>query len=82
MSRDTPPPKGWDLPSSSVEDRSCVLVKHLEDFKYAEIHYEPDDKWGHDYALYKVDVDGMSYSRNKQGSYQDIGKAVAEGNKL
>lgn len=70
-------PPGWDWAGT----KDCLVRKPLEDFKYAEIRYEPDSKWGHDYALYTVNRDGPR-DEERKGKFDDLGKALVAGEKL
>lgn len=70
-------PPGWEYSKT----KGCVVRKHLEDFKYVEVHYESDPQWGHDYALYMVNRDGPR-QEERQGIFNDLGKAIRAGDKL
>lgn len=72
-------PPGWTR--KGITSKSCVLTKPLEDFKHAEIRYEPDLQWGHDYALYVVDCDGPK-SDQRKGIFNDLNKAIQAGDEL
>jgi len=65
-------PPGWEV------GRGCVVRKPLEDFKYAEVHYDSDTG---QYELVKVDVDGP-LQRQWCGDYPDLGKAMQNGDLL
>lgn len=81
-------PPGWELSKNREgPDKNCIAYKHLEDFKYAEVRYEPQKisafGGGFDYALYKVDVEGPGpYVEIRQGSFEDLGKAFRAGDLL
>lgn len=70
-------PPGW----TTATGKSCVVFKPLEDFKYAEVRYEPDPQWGHDYALYTVDRDGPRRD-HREGIFHDMNKAMQAGDRL
>ena len=69
-------PPGWKHGS-----KSCVIHKALDDYKHAEIRYEPDSQWGHDYALYVVECDGPR-AESRKGKFADLNKAISAGNQL
>ena len=70
-------PPGWEY----SKGERCIVSKHLEDFKYAEIRYEPDNKFGWDYALYLVNRDGPTHEE-RQSRHSDLTKALRAGNTL
>ena len=73
--------KNGHLPDGWRRGKYCVVWKQLDSFLYAEVRFEPDEQWGHDYALYQVNVDGPKQEARK-GVYNDIGKAMAAGDDL
>lgn len=72
-------PPGW-VPSKN-KINNVVVCKHLEDFKFVEIRYEPDARFGHDYSVYVVNIDGP-FQEDKKGSFEDLGKALSFGSRL
>lgn len=78
-------PPGWKMKTSkTTADKSCVAVKHLEDFRYAEVRYEPDsDKFGNDYAVYKVNCEGPgTYQAELYGRFENLNGAIKAGDRL
>jgi hypothetical protein len=78
-------PPGWKMNTSkTAADRSCVAVKHLEDFKYAEVRYEPEDGvFGNDYAVYKVNCEGPgAYQAELFGRFENLHGAIKAGERL
>ena len=77
-------PPGWKMNTPRTDpDKPCIALKHLEDFKYAEIHYEPVDGVLNDYALYRVDCEGPGpYQSELQGRFEDLNKAIRAGERL
>lgn len=70
-------PPGW-----KYGEKRCVVFKHLEDFKYAEVRYEPHRRnGGNDYVLYTVNCDGPGHEIH-QGVFEDLNKAIKAGDRL
>ena len=78
-------PPGWKMNETKItKDRSCVVKKHLENFTYAEVRYEPDgDKFGNDYAVYKVNCEGPgAYHAELYGRFENLNNAIKAGERL